>query len=193
MDDAGGELSKAAARGGPFERARDLSLGGLTGALGVLLPVAFHAIGGPAAGKALLPMHIPVLMAGLLCSPSVAASVGLLVPLVSWALTQMPPMVPPMAILMSAELAALGLAASLIYRRGRTNLVLAVIGAMVAARIVYGAGLWVAFPLFVPAAKAIPFWAYFAGGLVSSIAGVAIQLVAVPLAIRGIERIRLLR
>ena len=193
MDDAGAELSKRGAGDGPLQRARDLSLGGLMGALGVLLPVAFHAVGGGSAGKLFLPMHIPVLMAGLLCSPSVAASVGLLVPLVSWALTQMPPMVPPMAILMSAELATLGLAASLIYRRGRTNLVLAVIGAMVAARIVYGAGLWITFPLFVPATKAIPFWAYFGGGLVSSIPGVAIQLVAVPLAIRGIERIRLVR
>ncbi|MFQ6096479.1 MAG: ECF transporter S component [Armatimonadota bacterium] len=181
---------EAERRGRAFRLARELSVAGMMGALGLALPMVVHAVGGGGAGRVLLPMHIPILMAGLLCSPGIAASVGLLVPLVSWALTQMPPMVPPIAPLMSIELAVLGLTASLIYRGGRVSVVLAVVGAMLAAGLVHGAGLWVTFPLFVPAGRAIPFWGYLAAGLARSIPGFAIQLVAVPMVIKGMQRIR---
>lgn len=43
---------------------RDLILAALFVALGLLLPVMFHAIG---AGPVMLPMHIPVLLCGFIC------------------------------------------------------------------------------------------------------------------------------
>ncbi|MGB9619107.1 MAG: ECF transporter S component, partial [Armatimonadota bacterium] len=70
--------------------ARDLALGGLFGATGVALPIVFHAVG---LGKAFLPMHLPVLVCGLLISPTVAFAVGVVTPLVSSVLTGMPPLV----------------------------------------------------------------------------------------------------
>ena len=44
---------------------RYLVLTALCVALGVVLPVATHAV--PNAAKVLLPMHIPVLLCGLIC------------------------------------------------------------------------------------------------------------------------------
>ena len=38
---------------------RRLAYGGLTVAMGVILPQLFHMVGGDMAGKTLLPMHIP--------------------------------------------------------------------------------------------------------------------------------------
>ena len=56
---------------------KQLVLAALCVALGVVLPVAFHSI--PNAGSVLLPMHIPVLLCGLLLGPvrgGLAAGIG---------------------------------------------------------------------------------------------------------------------
>lgn len=47
-------------------------------ALGVVLPVTLHAI--PNAGSILLPMHIPVLLCGLVCGPVYGLACGILAP-----------------------------------------------------------------------------------------------------------------
>ena len=57
-------------------------------ALCIVLPMAFHAIG---AGATFLPMHIPVLLCGLLCGWPFGAACGLIGPLLSSLLTGMPP------------------------------------------------------------------------------------------------------
>lgn len=64
-------------------------------AAAVLLPQLFHAIGvvsgtGAALGSALLPMHIPVLLAGYICGPVVGLTAGVLSPVVSFCITKMP-------------------------------------------------------------------------------------------------------
>mgnify|MGYP000878502134 CR=1 FL=1 len=59
-------------------RARKVVLSGLFIAFGVLLPMIFHQfnMGGPA----FLPMHIPVLIAGLFLGPTAGLLVGLVTP-----------------------------------------------------------------------------------------------------------------
>lgn len=79
---------------------RDLVLGGMLLALAVVLPMAFHAAG---LGSAFLPMFFPMILAGFLIAPPVAAAVGLLSPLTSALLTGMPPFFPPYAFIMMAE------------------------------------------------------------------------------------------
>ena len=65
-------------------------------ALGIVLPMAFHAI--PGAGNAWLPMHIPVMICGLVAGPAPGAATGLLAPVLSSLLTGMPaaPILPSM-------------------------------------------------------------------------------------------------
>ena len=55
-----------------LSRARELALAGLMGALGLLLPIGFHALGW--GGSVFLPMHLPVVVAGFLVGPAAAAT-----------------------------------------------------------------------------------------------------------------------
>ena len=59
-------------------------------ALCVVLPVAFHSIQN--AGSVFLPIHIPVLLCGLVCGWPYGLTCGFLGPLLSSLVTQMPPL-----------------------------------------------------------------------------------------------------
>ncbi|MDR5698081.1 MAG: DUF1893 domain-containing protein [Armatimonadota bacterium] len=78
---------------------------GLGLALAILLPMVFHTLG---LGPAFLPMHIPVLLTGALFGAGVGLVVGAAAPLFSAVLTGMPPLSPPVAQLMTVELATYG-------------------------------------------------------------------------------------
>ena len=67
-------------------------------ALCVVLPMAFHSF--PNGGSVFLPMHIPVLLCGLMCSWPYGLIVGLLGPALSSLITSMPPaaMLPSMMV-----------------------------------------------------------------------------------------------
>lgn len=68
---------------------KTLILCGLFTALGVLTPQIFHLFGA-AAGQTFLPMHIPVLIAGLAVSPVCGAVTGFFSPMLSCFITSMP-------------------------------------------------------------------------------------------------------
>jgi hypothetical protein len=99
-------------------QARDMVLGGLFGALGIVVPMLFHAVG---LGKVFLPMYLPILALGLMVSWEVALIVGCATPLLSAVLTGMPPLAPPIAALMATELACLAAVASLARRVGLSS------------------------------------------------------------------------
>ena len=104
----------------------------------LLLPFLTGQI--PQIGKALCPMHIPVLLCGLICGWQYGLGVGFVLPLVRSALFYMPVMFPT-AIAMAFELAAYGLLSGLFARlvhtgRRATDLYLQLAGAMLAY------GLW---------------------------------------------------
>lgn len=75
-------------------------------AAAVVLPAVAHAVGAPV--RWLLPMHWPVLLAGLTYGPSAGLVVGLFAPPVSLATSGMPPA--PYVFIMMAELGVYGLA-----------------------------------------------------------------------------------
>ncbi|MBP3436536.1 MAG: ECF transporter S component [Clostridia bacterium] len=60
-------------------------------ALAVILPQLCHLIGGKPLGNMLSPMHLPILFIGLLSGAKAGALAGFAAPLVSFALTGMPP------------------------------------------------------------------------------------------------------
>jgi hypothetical protein len=164
-------------------RARELSLAGLLGALGLLLPIGFHALGW--GGQVFLPMHLPVVVAGFLVSPAMAVSLGVVVPFLSSVLTGMPPLAPPIAPLMALELAAKAGVASLLYRSLRAPMWLALVAAIVAdwAMLALAAGL--AAGAFAIKAGAVQ---YAAAAIAISLPGTILQLVAVPLTLLAVER-----
>jgi hypothetical protein len=167
----------------PLSRARELSLAGLLGALGLLLPIGFHMLGW--AGKVFLPMHLPIVVGGFLLGAGTAASLGLIVPLLSAALTGMPPFAPPVAPLMSVELALKAVVVSLLYRRLRAPMWTALAAAFIVDWLVLAAAA-LAFASFL--AIESPPLAYVLGVIVLSWPGTVLQIVGVPLAVRVIKR-----
>ena len=119
-------------------KTKDIVLIGLFVALGVIIPMAFHAVGTDL-GRLLSPIHIPALVAGALMGPIPGLLVGVLTVLTSSLITSMPPF--PYAFVMMAEVGSYGLFAGLFQRVLTKDAIGTVVStglAMVAGRIVYG-------------------------------------------------------
>ena len=145
-------------------------------ALCYVLPLLFHGIQN--AGSIFLPMHLPILLCGLLCGWPFGLLCGIAGPALSSALTGMPPVVilPSMML----ELAVYGIVTGLmmkIVRTGRTyaDLYISLIAAIAAGRIV--AGLAQAL-IFAGGSYSLAAWA--ASYLVTSWPGTLLQLVLLP-------------
>jgi LytS/YehU family sensor histidine kinase len=152
-------------------------------ALAVLFPQLFHLTG--IGGTVLLPMHIPVILAGLLVCPAIGLYVGVIAPIVSHLLTGMPPIVPPILPLMVIELGAYGLAAGLMHRIFKKNIYLSLVTAMVTGRAMLGAAAFVMMYFF---GFNISPMAYVKGAIVTGLPGIILQLVLIPLLVFMIER-----
>ena len=164
-----------------------LVLTAVCAALCVVVPMAFHAI--PNAGSVVLPMHIPVLLCGLMCSWPYGFICGLLGPLLSSLLTGMP----PAAILpgMMVECAVYGCTAGAMMVVTRTkklwlDLYISLITAMVLGRVVSGIAKALIF------APGTPVFAWVTTSLVTGIPGIILQLALIPGIVALLMRARLL-
>ena len=156
-------------------------------ALCVVLPMAFHTF--PNGGNIFLPMHIPVLLCGLICSWPYGLVCGLLGPLLSSVLTQMPPMayLPSMMV----ECAVYGCIAGAMMKVLRTGKVYADLYISMGIAMVMGrfvAGLVKAVIL----APGTPVFAWVTTSLVQGIPGIVIQLALIPTIVYALMRARLL-
>ena len=157
-------------------------------ALCVVLPQAFHAI--PEAGVIYCPMHIPVLLCGLVCGGGYGVLCALAGPLPSALITGMP----PIAVLpvMLAECVCYGGVSGLLMARLRTekvfaDLYISMLAAMLIGRIAGGAARAL---IFAPGAVTLAAWA--TGYFVTALPGVIIQLVLVPGIVYALTRARLI-
>jgi hypothetical protein len=179
-------------------------------ALGVMLPIALHAV--PLGGRVLLPMHIPVFIAGLLLGPVAGLVVGAGSPVLSLLLTGRPPV--PYMLPMLFELATYGLVAGLARplvdralagccargtarpltagagaptSRSYLALILSLLVAMLAGRAAWVAVvLWLAPVVGIQARTATAAFAALGAGWI----GMALQLAIVPAVVRAVERPR---
>lgn len=165
---------------------KELVLSGVLLAAGLLLPMVFHMFS--MTGPAFLPMHIPVLIGGMLLPPPLAILLGIITPIVSSILTGMP-VAFPMAIIMAFELGANGLSASIATRKLKLNTLLALIIAMIDGRIVAGIVVAVLVRLFGVQMNPIMF---VKGAIITGLPGLMIQLVFIPTLIYGLKRARLI-
>lgn len=161
---------------------REIVLSGLFIASGLILPSIFHVYG---MGATFSPMHIPVLLAGFFLSIPYAIAVGALTPFLSSVFTGMPPIFPVMPYLVF-ELAAYGAIASLLYRKLKVNVYIALIGSMIAGRIVAGFAVWVLAAFF--AAKLPGPIVFIAGAVTNGIPGIILQLVFIPALVMMLKR-----
>ena len=151
-------------------------------ALGILLPIAFRLFG---AGPIFLPMHIPVLLCGLIVGKRYGALVGFIVPLLSSTIGGgMPPLF-PVAISMAFELAAYGFFAGLLYKKFKLNVFISLIGAMLAGRVVMAIANVILLGI---AGNSYSLSAFVAGAFVTAWPGIVIQLILIPIILLGLEK-----
>ncbi len=161
-------------------------------ALCYVLPLVFHAFG---AGEVFLPMHIPVLLCGLLCGAGYGAFCGIAGPVLSCVLSGMPSATG--LISMVPELCVYGLASGLVLRFVHTkhtyaDLYLALVAAMLLGRVAGGVAkvLFYLSGMSGMTALSMPLLAstYF----VQSIPGIVIQLIILPTLVFTLMKARLI-
>ncbi len=156
-------------------------------ALGCVLPTAFHAVG---LGSILSPMHIPVLLCGLVTGGPYCLICGILTPLLSSLITGMPG--PAMLPSMVPELAVYGLVAGVMMGFVRTGKSVADIYislgvAMIAGRIVGGIAKAL---VFTGGSYSITLW--LTGYFVEALPGIICHLVLLPVLMMTLERAKVI-
>ena len=156
-------------------------------ALCLVLPMAFHSI--PNAGSIFLPMHIPVLLCGLICGWPFGLVTGLIGPFLSSILTGMPPaaMLPSMMVECGAYGAVAGLMMQFVRTKNATvDLYVSMVIAMAAGRILSGlAKAWIFTPGVAP-------FAWVTTSLVTGIPGIVVQLLVLPAVVFALTRAKLI-
>ena len=159
--------------------AKEITLTALFITLGVIVPIVFHQFA--LAGRIFLPMHIPVLLAGIFAGPVSGLIVGLVCPTISFLLTGMPP---PYAVpLMSMELPIYGLSIGLLVRWIKLP-ILSLLISMILGRLAFGLGLFILGQFL-----SLPYGpeAFIKVSVIAGIPGIALQLILIPLLMETIQ------
>lgn len=131
-------------------------------------------------GKMLLPMHLPILLCGLICGWQYGAVVGFITPLMRSLVFGMPPMYPT-AIAMAFELAAYGFVVGFLFSHAKwqciKSLYRCLIVAMIAGRAVSGLANIILLGL---KGNSYTLSAFITAHFTSAIPGIIIQLTLIP-------------
>lgn len=157
--------------------------------IALLLPFLTGQI--PQVGKLLLPMHIPVILCGLICGWQYGLAVGFIAPILRGIIFANPVLFPTGAI-MAFELAAYGAFAGMIYSLFKNQNIgkvyISLIISMLAGRIVK-----CIFQFFILGFtdEGFVFAAFFAGAFTNAIPGIILQLIIIPLIMFTLDKTRL--
>ena len=157
-------------------------------AIALVLPFLTGQI--PQIGSMLCPMHIPALLCGFVCGWQWGLAVGFIAPLLRSALFGMPTMFPA-AVAMAFELAAYGAVAGLLYRvlPKRTGCIyVALIAAMVAGRLIWGAARYLLAGL---SHSAFTQELFLAGAVTTALPGILLHIVLIPVLVMAMRKARL--
>ena len=170
---------------------RNFVLAAMFMALGLVLPFLTGQI--QQIGNMLLPMHLPVLVCGLICGWQYGAVVGFVLPLLRFVLFGMPPIY-PMGVSMAFELAAYGFLVGWLYSHSRWQCIISLyrclLAAMVGGRLVWGA---VRVLLSGVAGQAFTWEMFLSGALLTAIPGIVLQLTLIPALMLALDRTGLVK
>ncbi len=165
---------------------KNLTLSAMFLALGLVLPFLTGQI--PQIGSMLLPMHIPVMLCGLICGWQYGAVVGFILPLLRSAIFGMPVMFPA-ATAMAFELMTYGLVAGLMYGHSRWQCIVALyrslIVAMIAGRAVWGVVQVIQLGF---TGSEFTWTAFMSGAFLNAIPGIVVQLILIPAIMAALNR-----
>lgn len=160
-------------------------------ALCYVLPLALHPFG---LGQTLSPMHLPVLLCGLICGWGYGALCGIIGPVLSSILSGMPPA--SALITMIPELCVYGLVCGILMKLLRTrytylDLYASMIPAMLLGRIVGGLAKYL-FYLSGASAEGITISAWASAYFVGTLPGIILQLALIPTLVFVLMKARLI-
>ncbi len=164
---------------------RRLTYAALFLALALVLPFVTGQI--PEIGKALSPMHIPVLLCGFMCGWPWGLAVGLVAPVLRSVLFGMPAMFPE-AVAMSFELAVYGGLSGFLRRAlpKKTWAIYAVLlVSMIAGRVVWGL---VRLLLAGLSGGEFTWLIFIAGAVVNAVPGIILHIALIPVLVMAMER-----
>lgn len=159
------------------KKIHSLVLSALFLALGIVLPLFTGQI--KEIGDSLLPMHLPVMLCGLICGAKYGSAVGLMLPFLRSLIFGMPPLYPN-AIWMALELLTYGLVVGFLYSKSKKRLrsvYFSLIIAMLLGRVVWGIAKAILLGI---SAKAFTMQAFIIGGFLDAIPGIILQLILIP-------------
>ena len=171
------------------EKIKKLTLSALFVALGIILPFFTGQI--KEIGNMLLPMHIPVILCGLICGPWYGLGIGFMVPLLRSMMFGMP-ILYPSAIAMAFELATYGFVVGFFYAKSPWKcikaLYKALITAMLAGRVVWGVVMSVLMGI---KGSAFGLGAFLSGAVINAVPGIVLQLILVPSVMVALKKAKL--
>jgi len=158
---------------------RHMIWGGIWGALALILPVIFHALG---LGSLFMPMFIPILVAGYTLHWQVTLILSLLIPFLSSFLTGMPPMYPPITPLMCLEFAVMTQIAYWTYQKMKWNIFFSLSLGFLVER-----GILVLYILFLSNIFHLPGEWLIWPAMIKNIPGIILNFIAVPILVTKIK------
>lgn len=166
---------------------RKLTLSAMFMAIGILLPLLTGQI--QRIGNMLLPMHIPVLLCGLICGWQYGAVVGFILPLMRSVMFGMPPFY-PVAVAMAFELAAYGFVTGFVYSRvHRKNIgttYLSLITGMISGRVIWGIAEVILLGI---GGKSFTWKMFISGAVLNAVPGIVIQLIIIPAIMAAVRKL----
>ncbi len=157
--------------------------------LGAILPMLTSQI--KEIGDSLLPMHIPVLLCGLICGAKYGLAIGFILPFLRSVTFFMPPLYPN-AVWMALEMATYGFVIGFVYKRIKNKdtkgIYFCLIASMISGRIVWGITKAI---LLGFSGKKFAFSAFILGGFVDALPGILLQLILVPSVMLVLKKVRL--
>ena len=159
---------------------KKLTLSAFFLALGMVLPFLTGQI--PQIGSMLLPMHFPAFLCGMMCGWQYGAIIGFIMPLLRFALFNMPPIFPT-GIAMAFELATYGAISGLLLKKDVTNIkkiYFALIIAMIVGRISWGIVSYIL--------TQISLEIFITSGFISAIPGIIIQLLTITFIVKIVSK-----
>ncbi|MBR3928690.1 MAG: ECF transporter S component [Clostridia bacterium] len=169
---------------------RKLVLSAMFLSLCMLLPFLTGQV--PEIGSMLLPMHLPVLIAGFVLGAPYGALIGLVAPILRFFVFGKP-MLFPAGAAMAVEMCAYGLGAGFFYRvlpQKRAFVYVSLVLSMIVGRIAWGAAQYV---FLMADGSALTVKAFVAGAFVNAWPGIILQLALVPAIVIALERAKLIK
>ena len=160
------------------EALRRLTLSAMFLAIGLILPFFTGQI--QQIGQMLSPMHLPVLLCGLVCGWQYGALVGFVLPPLRSILFGMPVLFPSAAA-MAIELAVYGASIGILYALFKKQGILAVYLSLIPAMLL-GRAAWGGVQVLILGLQGTTFtWqAFMAGAFINALPGIILQLVLIP-------------